>query len=465
MLHGDFRGKLEAPVGRPGNPAHSCLFYQQTLIGSHNAHRRKIALVFENTALLIAEAVLYFTVLATLFRLRNRFGLGVFVTALGTMHFLETYLAAILYVSYPGGIVFSPGSTVLFAGKLALLLLVYIHEDAPAVRQPIYGLLIGNFLMVALVVLLRLHPALQPLAARAPDFVLMDQMGAMMVWGTILLFLDTIAIILVYERSTRWLGNRVILRFWLSLAAILTFDQFGFYFALHYYVGAEPDVLFGGWVGKLASSVLYALLAGAYLRWAEPTNIAAPAANLSDVFDALTYRQRYEALLARSGRDSLTGLFDRGRLDDDGPRWLEAATRDGRATSVFVIDVDHFKNVNDHHGHTVGDDVLRLIAESLRQRTREGDSIYRYGGEEFVIIGTGLPHVPALAAAECIRADIAEASAAAGRPITVSIGVATAPLDATNFSELFTVADRRLYAAKSSGRDRVVGRADDQRED
>ena len=66
------------------------------------------------------------------------------------MHFLETYLASIFYVSLPFGIVTSPGSTVLFTGKLMLLLLVYIREDAVVVRQPIYGLLIGNLLMVAL---------------------------------------------------------------------------------------------------------------------------------------------------------------------------------------------------------------------------------------------------------------------------------------------------------------------------
>ena len=100
-----------------------------------------------NTLLLFAEALLYFTVFAVLFRLRHRFGFGVFVCALGAMHFLETYLAAVLYLDFPGEIAFSPGSTILFAGKLSMILLVYIREDAAAVRQPIYGLLIGNVMM------------------------------------------------------------------------------------------------------------------------------------------------------------------------------------------------------------------------------------------------------------------------------------------------------------------------------
>ena len=95
--------------------------------------------------------------MAGLFRLRHRFGIGLVFCALGTMHFLETYLAAILYLQLPGAIVISPGSIVLFSGKLAMLLLVYIREDAAAVRQPIYGLLVGNFLMVALVFTMRFH--------------------------------------------------------------------------------------------------------------------------------------------------------------------------------------------------------------------------------------------------------------------------------------------------------------------
>ena len=87
------------------------------------------------------------------------------------MHFIETYLASIFYVALPFGIVTSPGSTVLFTGKLMLLLLLYIREDAVVVRQPIYGLLIGNLLMVALAALMRHHrlvalgPAASPISA------------------------------------------------------------------------------------------------------------------------------------------------------------------------------------------------------------------------------------------------------------------------------------------------------------
>lgn len=108
-----------------------------------------------NLALLAGTALVYFAVLAGLFRLRHRLGIGAFFCALGVMHFIETYLASIFYVTLPAGIVTSPGSSVLFTGKLMLLLLVYIREDAKVVRQPIYGLLIGNLLMVLLAGLMR----------------------------------------------------------------------------------------------------------------------------------------------------------------------------------------------------------------------------------------------------------------------------------------------------------------------
>ena len=123
-----------------------------------------------------------------LFRLRNRIGVGVFMCALGVMHFLETYLAGVFYVDTPVGML-SPGSTVLFSGKLVMLLLLYIKEDAATVRQPIYGLLLGNRLTVGA----GAAPAPSRRRARcpsglAPDIGFIDDMGWLMVWGTTLLY-------------------------------------------------------------------------------------------------------------------------------------------------------------------------------------------------------------------------------------------------------------------------------------
>src|SRR5512147_1683193 len=168
----------------------------------------------ENVLLLIGEALLYFLALSALLRARTRIGLGAFFCALGVMHFLETYLASILYISLPFDIVSSPGSTVLFTGKLMLLLLLYIREDAVVVRQPIYGLLFGNVLLFALALVMR-HHTLVPLApGRAADFAFLNEMGALMVWGTAILFFDCILIILLYERSRTWFGDQRYFRDW-----------------------------------------------------------------------------------------------------------------------------------------------------------------------------------------------------------------------------------------------------------
>ena len=408
-----------------------------------------------NTALLLAEATLYFVAMTALFRLRNRLGIGVFFAALGTMHFLETYLAAVLYVPVLGGFTVSPGSIVLFSGKLVMLLIVYIREDAAVVRQPIYGLFLGNLLIVSAVLLLRLHVVLPTMPGQVPNLVFLDQTGWLMVWGTTLLFVDSILIILIYERSAAWLGNRVIARVLISTAAVLTFDQIGFYTALHFYVGAPLEVLYGGWAAKMGAAVFYAVLAGLYLRFGEYGRLRPR--RVGDVFETLTYRERYEALLRQSGFDALTGLLDRGRFDREGPRELgEAAAT--RPMSLFVIDVDHFKSINDRYGHAVGDEALRHIARELDAATRTDDRVYRYGGEEFIVLCRGLPHAAAVLAAERLRLGISSLSIAGiAAPITVSIGVATAPEDGGDIRSLFAIADQRLYAAKADGRDRVRG--------
>jgi diguanylate cyclase (GGDEF)-like protein len=393
--------------------------------------------------------------------MRRRFGIGIFFCALGTMHFLETYLASILYLQFPFGIVISPGSVVLFSGKLVMLLLLYIREDAAAVRQPIYGLLFGNFLMVGLVVLLRNHDVTSAVPPdRLPDFAFMSEMGWLMVWGTLLLFVDSILIVLLYERAFVWLGDRVTPRILLSAAMVLTFDQLGFFAALRLFLGVPYSVLLGGWIAKMVAALFYGVLAGAYLRYVESKaerGVGRP--KLSDVFDMLTYRQRYESLLEQSGRDSLTGVLDRGRFDQDGSAATERAVSSRRALSLLVIDVDHFKAINDNHGHAVGDEVLRQIAGEIARATRDADRVYRYGGEEFIVVCEGMAHGPALLAAERLRLRVAATDIRGiAERVTASIGVATTPDDGQNLTELFATADGRLYGAKEAGRNRVLGR-------
>jgi diguanylate cyclase (GGDEF)-like protein len=413
-----------------------------------------------NALLMAAEAIVYFAVLAGLFRARHRLGIGAFFCALGVMHFLETYLASVLYVPLPFGIVASPGSTVLFSGKLMLLLLVYIREDAVVVRQPIYGLLIGNVLLLALAALMRIHGAGAFAAEHQSDFGFLDQMGALMVWGTLILFADCIMMILLYERLRTLRGGYLLLRLALTGALVLSFDQAAFFAGLHYLTGAPLSVLFGGWASKMAAVAIYACLGTAYLRWLElPRRRDNRARRLTDVFDLLTYRERYEDLVARSGRDALTGALDRGRLEHLGRKHIEEAALAGQPASLLIVDIDHFKSFNDRFGHAAGDVVLLRIARIVMATVGGSDAVFRYGGEEFVVIAPGLTRAAALALGERIRRDVAshmDAEAAAPL-VTVSVGLATCADDASDYEGLFECADRRLYLAKSAGRNCVVG--------
>ncbi|MCK7614696.1 GGDEF domain-containing protein [Roseibium sediminicola] len=410
-----------------------------------------------NVLLLFAQAAVYFTVMMSLLRARKVIGIGVFMCALGVMHFLETYLASVFYIQLPFGIV-SPGSTVLFSGKLLMILLLYVREDALAVRQPIYGLLIGNFLIVALVMILRNHETIDVTNSHGPDFAFIDEMGLLMVWGTILLFIDSILIIILYERIGDWLGRHLGLRFLICGAVVLTFDQAGFFLALHYVSGAPGHVFFGGWVAKMVATVVYTVLFIVYLKYFDTEKGWLTDRPLKDVFQVLTYRERYHKLLEASIRDHLTGALDRSQYDQNAPAILARNLAEGRAVSLLVIDIDHFKQVNDRHGHQAGDEVLKTVARLLTENLRSDDHLYRVGGEEFVLLCEKLPADGATSLAERLRKTIERFSKVyLPEKITVSVGVACAPEDGDTLERLFKTADQRLYEAKKKGRNWVVG--------
>jgi len=411
---------------------------------------------YYNLGLLALEAVLYFVVLITLLHYRQKIGIGVFIAVLGTLHFLETYLAAKFYIAVPFGVV-SPGSVMMFAGKLMMTLLLYTKEDAATVRQLIYGLLVGNFICLSFGYLLTLHlgSGLDGGVLADDDFI--KEMGVLMIWGSTLLYIDSIAVILLYERLGRWIGRNVVPRLFVASALTLAFDQVGFYGVLHFYSGAPATVFWSGLIGKIGMAGLYSLLAGAYLLLARQ-QWQAPVRPLGDLYHDLTYREKYDDLLSRSGVDALTGLQDRGRLEREGTDMLRSALEQGRDVSLMVVDADHFKSVNDRYGHLEGDRVLKRIAKCLNNAVRASDRVYRFGGEEFIVLVARSNHAEALEAAERIRAIVAEFVRVGDNvPVTVSIGVATAPQHGQTLVQLIATADSSLYLAKAAGRNRVQG--------
>lgn len=158
-----------------------------------------------------------------------------------------------------------------------------------------------------------------------------------------------------------------------------------------------------------------------------------------------------------ANEDSLTLLANRRYVDRRLAELAEQARQTGRPLTLMMADIDHFKRVNDTHGHLVGNDVLRLTAELLRGVCRASDVVARYGGEEFLILLPDTPLTDAAAMAERIRLAVEQhtwAELHPGLALTISIGVAT--LGERTPDEAVAEADRMLYAAKNAGRNRVM---------
>ncbi len=167
-----------------------------------------------------------------------------------------------------------------------------------------------------------------------------------------------------------------------------------------------------------------------------------------------------EQLRQQSTHDALTGLFNRRYLDDTIDREIALADRERRPISVIMADLDHFKTINDRHGHQAGDQVLRGFADLVRANARASDICCRYGGEEFLLVLPRMPHVTALARAEQLRIALATTLIPYGNhhlKLTASFGIATYPDDAATADTLIASADAALYRAKKHGRNRVEG--------
>ncbi|MGX1097702.1 GGDEF domain-containing protein [Amorphus sp. MBR-141] len=396
----------------------------------------------------LAQAAVYYSIMLAMFHYRKWIGIGTFFCALCALTFAENYLAITVFVGL-GPVVYTPGSVVLFTGKLLLLLLVYIREDAQVVRQPIYGLLIGNFVIIAVVLLVSYQTRIGTSAAGfAIDMV--AESTWLSVWGTVLLFVDSVVLILLYERlcRVRWLP--LFGRLWVSAVVVLAFDQLAFFTALHAFFGVPFSAGAGGFFGKVVASGVYSFVLWAYLRYLEGHLDASDHQNrLRDVFGVLTYRQRFEEMRETARLDALTGAENRRSLFEGGAALIQKSVGRGEPVSLFMIDIDGFKKINDAHGHSAGDLVLNDFVALMHETVRDTDPIYRYGGDEFVIIAPAADRTPAGVLARAIR-DAAERLEFkhGGQGLSISVGVATGPADGTTLGELVEAADRSMYATR-----------------
>lgn len=171
-------------------------------------------------------------------------------------------------------------------------------------------------------------------------------------------------------------------------------------------------------------------------------------------------RQQYEKSLTAAVTDSLTGLYNRRYLETHFEELIRDLGASAKNISMLIMDVDHFKQVNDDHGHAVGDDVLRGLASRVTGGIRGFDTAIRLGGEEFVVMMPNVDSRAAYMAANRIRAMIADEPFATSDntqelSVTISIGVATGIAGEVSLIDLLDQADQALYAAKNGGRNRV----------
>lgn len=169
----------------------------------------------------------------------------------------------------------------------------------------------------------------------------------------------------------------------------------------------------------------------------------------------ITLKQQYDQLVGMATHDQLTGLYNRHYLSDALDKKVSQAKRHREALSVIIIDIDHFKNVNDTFGHLTGDIVLKALANIVYYSARKEDVAARFGGEEFIVVLDNCTAQDALVKAESLRSAI-QALHPQDIAVTASFGVAQMDDDTQRYEDLLKNADTALYIAKEEGRNRVV---------
>ena len=173
---------------------------------------------------------------------------------------------------------------------------------------------------------------------------------------------------------------------------------------------------------------------------------------------ALSNAQMYIELERRALTDALTGLFNIRWWRDMAPRVMSQSLRTGAGVGILLMDLDHFKEINDTAGHAVGDLVLRAVARALRRVVRDSDYAVRYGGEEFLVVLTNSTVDGAMRVAQALQSAVAELRAPTAAPtrVTASIGVAAFPDHGQELDDVVLAADQAMYQAKRDGRDRIA---------
>ncbi|WP_155866773.1 diguanylate cyclase [Colwellia sp. PAMC 21821] len=413
---------------------------------------------------MLTEALFVGMVIVFLFGMRQKFGIALLYITLGTFQYLQTVLATFLYFEIFPGVFVSPGSAVLFNASLFAVLLIYIKEDAAEARKLIYGLVFANLTLTIFLLMVGLH--LEGIPAEQLSFVpeqVLSFTPRVLIVGTLTLAIDVLLIIILYEFFAKYF-NKVFLKIYSAMAVVLIIDTLVFTVGSGI-ISAQSDyigLLLSSVVGKLLLAVVYSSILALYIKHHQDieSNNTNESTDIKDIFTFLTYRQKYEKLRKEIYRDSLTGLYNRGFLNENLPRELDRAVRNDDSIAFLMIDIDNFKHINDTFGHQEGDRILAFLAMVIHKSIRKMDLACRYGGEEFSLILPKTDKISAIQLAERLRDNLTILSAshkpAIAREITLTIGIAMAPKEAITPNELVSIADKRLYLGKASGRNCIV---------
>jgi diguanylate cyclase (GGDEF)-like protein len=347
---------------------------------------------------------------------------------------------------------------------LFTILLVYIREDASEARKLIYGLLAANFSVATLSFLLGLHlrsgPLVNRLLLREEIF---SQGFRVMVVGALALLFDVFLILILYEAAARWISSSLFLRIYASMFLVLTVDTVLFITGSFIEYPNYWSLLGSAIIGKGVAAAAYSAILTGYFRLLPKDSFVDrdDSIGVRGLFGVLTYRQRYEAIRTQAVRDPLTGIYNRGFLEDCLHKELARDKRLGSSTTLLMIDLDGFKGLNDEFGHQFGDRTLIIAAQTLQECLRASDFACRYGGDEFVAILSNSSLASAVSVAERFRLElqhrfVSEFPETSVPTITATIGIAIAPEDGLEPRTLIRAADRRLYIGKKRGRNCII---------
>ena len=196
-----------------------------------------------------------------------------------------------------------------------------------------------------------------------------------------------------------------------------------------------------------------AIAVGAFDYFQMPAELPLLIARTSQL---VALKQTVDRLRAEADRDYLTGLSNRRRFRTALGQEVERWRRYNVPCALVLVDIDHLKKINDKHGHSAGDRVIRHVASALMELSRDNDTGARLGGEEFALLLAGADDARGLAAAERLRHVVSATSVEGIGTITISLGVAACPSHATTERTLYAASDAALYSAKRGGRDRTA---------